>query len=207
MAFTMAFTKKAERTKGRLLNAAKELISERGFEKVSVEDITRKAGVAKGTFYHYFEAKENVVQELTFSKLLELFTATMEMEGSPEKKLSHYFMELLHEAEWMGVNLLRQWLRSVSDPKMIENSTARFEDGYRRIYAILQQGIDEGYLIKDTPVDLLTKLFLSHFTGALATWCILDAKFSLSKEAGPLVKEDIESVLKKYAASSVSPKS
>ena len=61
----MAFTKKAERTKGKLLASARKLISERGFDHVSVEDITKDSGVAKGTFYHYFKCKEDVVKSLS----------------------------------------------------------------------------------------------------------------------------------------------
>ena len=60
----MALTKKAEKTRSRLLESARRLISERGFDHVSVEDITKDSGVAKGTFYHYFECKEEVVAEL-----------------------------------------------------------------------------------------------------------------------------------------------
>lgn len=59
----MALTKKAERTKAKLLDSAQRLISTHGFDNVSVEDITKDSGVAKGTFYHYFECKEDVVRE------------------------------------------------------------------------------------------------------------------------------------------------
>lgn len=45
----MALTKKAERTKAKLLQSAKKLIGEKGFDRVSVEDITRDSGVAKGS--------------------------------------------------------------------------------------------------------------------------------------------------------------
>ena len=62
----MALTKKAEKTRSRLLESARRLISERGFDHVSVEDITKDSGVAKGTFYHYFECKEEVVAALSF---------------------------------------------------------------------------------------------------------------------------------------------
>ena len=61
----MALTKKAERTKAKLLDSAQRLISAHGFDNVSVEDITKDSGVAKGTFYHYFECKEDVVRELS----------------------------------------------------------------------------------------------------------------------------------------------
>lgn len=42
-----AFNQKAERTKAKLTASARKLISERGFDNVSVEEITKDAGVAK----------------------------------------------------------------------------------------------------------------------------------------------------------------
>ena len=69
----MALTKKAEKTRSRLLESARRLISERGFDHVSVEDITKDSGVAKGTFYHYFECKEEVVAELSFQSRVSLY--------------------------------------------------------------------------------------------------------------------------------------
>lgn len=64
----MALTKKAIRTKATLLESAKKLITERGFDRVSVEDITSGAGVAKGTFYHYFKSKEDLIRIWLFHK-------------------------------------------------------------------------------------------------------------------------------------------
>jgi AcrR family transcriptional regulator len=50
-----------EANQERILKAALELFGKRGFEKTSVESITRKAGVAKGTFYNFFDKKEDVL--------------------------------------------------------------------------------------------------------------------------------------------------
>lgn len=41
--------------------AAEELIARRGYEKVTVEDIARAAGVSRRTYFRYFETKEDVV--------------------------------------------------------------------------------------------------------------------------------------------------
>jgi len=41
--------------------AARGLFFERGVERTSIEDITRGAGVAHGTFYLYFETKDDAV--------------------------------------------------------------------------------------------------------------------------------------------------
>jgi AcrR family transcriptional regulator len=51
------------RTQG-LLQAAERLFLERGIENVSIDDITREAKVAKGSFYRYFADKEELVRAL-----------------------------------------------------------------------------------------------------------------------------------------------
>lgn len=47
-----------------LLDVAQQLIAEVGYEAMSVEAVTRAAQVAKGTFYHYFASKEDMLGEL-----------------------------------------------------------------------------------------------------------------------------------------------
>ena len=51
----------------RLFRAALELFATRGFASTTVEDITRAADVAKGTFFNYFPTKEHLLTE--FSEL------------------------------------------------------------------------------------------------------------------------------------------
>lgn len=47
-----------------LLDIAWELGRTHGFEALRVEQIVQTAGVAKGTFYHYFAAKDDVMEAL-----------------------------------------------------------------------------------------------------------------------------------------------
>ena len=49
------------RTQG-LLDAAQRLFLDHGIESVSIDDITREANVAKGSFYRYFHDKEDLVR-------------------------------------------------------------------------------------------------------------------------------------------------
>ena len=64
----------AARTRERLVEAAKEIICAKGLSNTSVDEITEKSGVSKGTFYTYFKRKEDIVFELSkgmFSEILE----------------------------------------------------------------------------------------------------------------------------------------
>jgi len=59
----MAREEKKRATREALYTAALDLIRERGYGAVSVEEITARAGTAKGTFYRYFPTKAHVVAE------------------------------------------------------------------------------------------------------------------------------------------------
>lgn len=47
-----------------LMDAAESLFLEKGFDATTVSDIVARAGVAKGTYYHYFAAKPDIYEAL-----------------------------------------------------------------------------------------------------------------------------------------------
>lgn len=48
----------------RLVDAAREVFADKGYHVATVSDITRRAGLAKGTFYLYFDEKKEIYYEL-----------------------------------------------------------------------------------------------------------------------------------------------
>ena len=57
-------TERGRKTLRRLLEAAAAEFGERGFHEAAITGITQRAGVALGTFYTYFESKEEVFRAL-----------------------------------------------------------------------------------------------------------------------------------------------
>ena len=55
---------RADDTKARLFAAATELFATRGYHATTVDEIARRAGVAKGTFFVHFATKDGVVIQL-----------------------------------------------------------------------------------------------------------------------------------------------
>ena len=55
---------KGARTRARLLEAAKEIFEETGFLSARISDIADRAGLSHGSFYHYFESKEQIFREV-----------------------------------------------------------------------------------------------------------------------------------------------
>jgi AcrR family transcriptional regulator len=59
-------TVRGKRTKENLLRAAETEFGEKGYHEAAVSGITHRAGVALGTFYTYFDSKEEIFQALVY---------------------------------------------------------------------------------------------------------------------------------------------
>src|SRR5438477_9790985 len=55
---------RAKETRARLFTAAAELFDAQGYHETTVEQIVRRANVAKGTFFLHFATKDAVIAEL-----------------------------------------------------------------------------------------------------------------------------------------------
>src|SRR3954447_2531262 len=55
---------KGHRTRARIVAAAKEIFEENGFLDARISDISERAGLSHGAFYHHFDSKEQVFREI-----------------------------------------------------------------------------------------------------------------------------------------------
>lgn len=60
----MPVTARGEATRRKILDAAEEVFGELGYYEASIAEITRRAGVAQGTYYIYFHSKREIFAEL-----------------------------------------------------------------------------------------------------------------------------------------------
>ena len=77
-------TRKRDRTRQAILAGALALFAERGIYEPSIEEITARADVGKGTFYQYFDSREMLIAELVqngFALLLAEVALQMENAG------------------------------------------------------------------------------------------------------------------------------
>jgi AcrR family transcriptional regulator len=57
--------KKPEVRRDEILDAARKSFFERGYDQTTIQTIIGELGIAKGTFYHYFRSKMDLLDELT----------------------------------------------------------------------------------------------------------------------------------------------
>ncbi len=195
---------RAAETRKRIVAAAKKLITENGFENVSIEDIAKDAEVSTGSFYTYFKKKEDVVEELNQLNFYRLAEITNEMKDKNlYDRLKSYCHEFLAEIERVGIEICRQWVRNNITPVEMEISgkkTTKYNHDYLAMKSILEEGVRRGELSTDTPVDELALYLNAQLYGLMVAWCMTDASVVGSGKTDALCETVMIPALAQYAA-------
>ena len=162
-----------------LIQAGMELYESQSFAKTTVDQITNAAGVGKGTFYNYFETKE------------ELLVAGMAV--MQEKETSLIQGNVLQSATtWEKFVLLidgsATWIKAHPELSLIwslerlrrgiEDHNPDSFDGQLR--AIIVSGQQAGELRKDRPAENLLMEVTALFVFAIACWAHSDKQYDLA---------------------------
>ena len=87
---------KKQQKREALLNTAFDLFTSKGLHKTSISDIVQQAGVAKGTFYLYFEDKYDLCNKLIAHKSSQLFAkAYTSMQKEPPMDIEDKILYLV----------------------------------------------------------------------------------------------------------------
>lgn len=144
-----------------IIHAALELVSECGFHGAPMALVAKRAGVAAGTIYHYFESKDILITEI-YADLEERLLAGV-MENYPEKgtvqeRFVHVAKTLVHQ--WISAPLdfrfMEQFHNSPYGVALRRDMVLRKHDKY-----VLLKTLEEGreaHLVKDLPLPILLSL-------------------------------------------------
>jgi AcrR family transcriptional regulator len=159
-------TARGRKTRKKLLAAAEALFGAKGFHGTSVVDITREAGVGQGTFYLYFESKEEVFGQLVRHLSQQLRQALGKAIADADHRLD---VEELGVREFIRFSAEHRDLYQIVsesqfiDPELFRWYYERLARGYSRG---LRQAMDAGEVVENDPETVSYCLMgASHFLG------------------------------------------
>lgn len=143
--------RRRERTRARLIDAARVLVAERGVDAVGASDITEAADLGAGTFYNYFASRDEIV-EAVVEESIESLGARMDSMTSDMPDTAEVFASSLRHLVRHAIDdPLWGWLvvrLGVAHPKLLSILGPRAARDLRR-------GVDSGRLVV-RDVDLAT---------------------------------------------------
>ncbi|MBP5638653.1 MAG: TetR/AcrR family transcriptional regulator [Victivallales bacterium] len=194
--------KAALETRRRLLVAARKILEKQDFADVTVADIAKEAGVAVGSFYVYFKRKEDIVEVLgdyDFYRLAEIVNG-MTGTGILER-LAYYCREFMKGIEEYGMEITRQWIRNNVAPQRMshhDEDITKYAFDVRTVRSILDEGVRQGLLTGETPVDDLALFINSELYGLMLAWCMSDGTVVGSTRTDAFVAHVLSKTLEPY---------
>lgn len=89
-------SRKGTQTRARLLDSAKRVFEKSGFLEARISDIADGAGLSHGSFYHYFDSKEQIFREVAEVQEALLTAPAEDADDAATAELTE--MERLHRA-------------------------------------------------------------------------------------------------------------
>lgn len=141
-----------------ILDCAQSLFYTLGYEQTSIQMIIDEVGIAKGTFYHYFDSKEDLLDGVTqrmLDQTLEIITPILEDDHL--NSLEKFKQFINHLSNWKLENIT--FFKEVMKVYYLEENAlfrekiklATIHFAVPLLNQIIRQGIEEGEFQTDDP--------------------------------------------------------
>lgn len=191
-----------EEKKELILKVATDLFRKFGLHKTTVDEIAEKAGIGKGTIYHYYDSKEQIFQDVLEEEVSELKKETsleLQREQSPDVKLRKYFllrMTLAGKLAQRYTTFKDEYMEYYSFIERIRKKYNEYE--YNIISEILKEGVNKNVFdIKD--IELTAETFVMAMKGLEYYWAILSSENLeiISRKVNTMIDMVFNGLLKK----------
>ncbi|MBN2874188.1 MAG: TetR/AcrR family transcriptional regulator [Spirochaetales bacterium] len=190
----------AQRTKTKLMDAALALFKERGFDSVTIDEITQTAGVAKGTFYTYFGTKSDIIVDAFWE--IDAYYETYSSKNlsryktARDKLLAFTRAQMKYVRDVVGNNSLKiLYANQAAQPGSNKMITNRERKWHSIVRDVILEGQAAGEFRTDLDANRLSQLFNRSARGVFLDWCVQDAAFDLVKEGVAVMRDFVMAAL------------
>jgi AcrR family transcriptional regulator len=141
-----------------LLDSGRELFATYGLKKTSIEDLTRPAGIAKSSFYAFFDSKEALYLELLMMerrRMREEIAARFPVTDDARETIAHFLRAAVREIEANA--LTRRVIAHPEEWQMIarrvspEQMEANLAESTLTTLSFIREGLESGQIIAAKP--------------------------------------------------------
>lgn len=186
---------KKESMKNRIVSAAWQLFYEKGYNGTTVDDIIELSGTSKGSFYYYFNTKDELLN--TLSMILDEFYEELEVNMDEAMNSFDKLLYMNYEAHTMMEEKISiDLLASLYSTQLVAQGERHLLDQNRTYYKLVTKVVDEGQkrgqIRGDVPVSDVAKYYAMCERALVSDWCLNKGTYSLgeySRECLPIMME------------------
>lgn len=144
-----------------IFDSTLDLVKDHGFEGTSMSMISRKAGVAAGTIYHYFDGKEMLITQL-FDNVIDLGIETCNRANHPELTYHDRFVALWKEFYQFHIERpgVLKFYEQYTNSSYYMNHP-RKKEVHKVLTSFFEEGISN-WIIKSKNAELMAMLMIGN---------------------------------------------
>ncbi|UJW81519.1 TetR/AcrR family transcriptional regulator [Hydrogenophaga sp. SL48] len=174
-------------TRSRLTSVADQLVADKGFEALRIEETVQAAGVAKGTFFAHFKDKDELM-DLLIGQRIETLLDGMAAEPAPRDadQLAQRLMplvELMSSERYVFDLIMRR------SGAMAVEEIGPIASTFGRLGELMGQWLAQGSFRKDVPLEILVEGVEAFLVQTLAlNFCALHKEKSMKARLQPYLR-------------------
>jgi len=167
--------RRSQEIRERLFRAALELFGQKGFAQTTVEDITERADVGKGTFFNYFPSKDHIL--LAFGEMqigkLELAVAAARETHQPMAEFLRALVTRLTQEPIRNPAIIRALLQAYLSTTPVRKGMMDVQKRIQSLFTqLIQLGQERGEIRPDLPGEEIAYVFRQTIFGTLLIWSL-----------------------------------
>jgi len=172
-----------ENTKNRIIESAKKLFADQGYQKTTVVDISRQAGLSEAALYDYFQGKEDLlltIPDLWVSELIgDLKEQLFGIKGSINKlrKFLWWYLRRIEEAP-LDAKIVYLFLKTNANFMKTE-VYSNVKTLYSYLIEIFEEGRTSGEMKADLNPYFARDIFVGTMEHLITRWLLKDRSYSL----------------------------
>ena len=178
--------KSTRNTRGKIIDAAWKLFYRQGYDDTTVEEIIEESGTSRGSFYHYFQGKDDLLSTLAdvFDQKYQALMATIDPEMDRFDQLMYLNQELFTMMENstpldLVARLYSSQLVTRGDKSLMDHNRIY----YRLLRQIVLQGQERGELRLDVTANEIVRAYTLCERALIYDWCLSGGDYSLTQYA------------------------
>lgn len=185
--------------KSKILEATVQLLKEKGVENVTVRNVCAKAGIAVGTFYYYFQNKD----DLMFYFVSEGFydADLKSSENNITSRIIELYMTLINHYLELGLPFVKSFYSNnnsalsaymtETDGKFMTNSImAKSEDEMEKAYKL-------GLIVDGTDLHMVCNDLCTIVKGSVFEWCLCNGSMDIETVVSRIITSYLDGYLVK----------
>lgn len=211
----MRISKKPEERRNEILDASEVLFSTKGYSKTTVNDILLMVGIAKGTFYYYFQSKEEVMNAIIIRFIDIEVKVAKSIAADPNLKAPEKMFQIImaQNQDTIRKDQIIEQLHQVNNAEMHQKSLVETVLQLTPVLAdVVGQGIKEGSFKTPFPKEVIEFLLVSSqflFDTGLFQWqsweiiqkakafaCVMEITLGAEKGSFGYIPEKYEQTLR-----------